>query len=103
MASQETELGRYKAKLYRAIGSRWYLYVQKQISLLSVGSVRIRFYVRANGVIDNLQILDGDPRSVLTNISRRSILEVGAMEPFPDQMKEQLGDGYYEEITFSIY
>ena len=103
MASQETELGRYKSKLYRAIGSRWYLYVQRQISLLSVGNVRLRFYVRANGVIEKIEVIKGDARSPLAAISRRSVTDVGAMEPFSEQLRQQLGEGYSEEITFSIY
>lgn len=103
IASQETELGRYKTKLYRAIGSRWYLYVQNQMALLSVGRIRIRFYIRADGHIDKPEISEGDSKSILAAISLRSVRDVGSLEPFSMQMKEQLGDGYWEEITFSIY
>lgn len=102
-ASQETEMGRYKAKLYRAIGSRWYHYVQSQLSLLSVGKIRLRFYVRSNGVIEEPQVVHGDSKTVLAALSRRSVIDVGSMEPFSPQLKQQLGDGYWEEITFSIY
>lgn len=103
LASQESAMGRYKSKLYRAIGSRWYLYVQNRMSLLSIGQVRIRFYIRANGVIEKTEFVDGDPHTVLSDISRRSILEVGALEPFPLELKQQLGEGYWEELTFNIY
>jgi hypothetical protein len=103
VASQETELGRYKQKLYRAVGSRWYFDVQRQMSLLRVGSVRIRFFVRSNGVIEKPEFIEGDSQTVLAGISLNSILKIGAMEPFSDQMKQQLGDGFWEEISFSIY
>ncbi|MFH1066631.1 MAG: hypothetical protein V1746_01840 [bacterium] len=103
LASQESAMGRYKSKLYRAIGSRWYLYVQNRMSLLSIGQVRVRFYIRANGVIEKTEFVEGDPHTVLADISRRSVLEVGALEPFPLELKQQLGEGYWEEITFNIY
>lgn len=103
VASQESILGRYKSKLYRAIGSRWYIYVQNRMSLLSVGQVKIRFFVRSNGVIEETKFTDGDSTSVLGTLSERAILDVGKMEPFPNDLKQRLGDGYWEEITFNIY
>lgn len=103
VASQESILGRYKTKLYRAVGSRWYLYVQNRLTLLNVGQVKIRFYIRANGVIEKTEFSEGDPNSTLGVISRRAISDVGALEPFPEELKQQLGEGYWEEITFSIY
>lgn len=104
LASRETELGRYKAKLFRGIGSRWYLYVQQDNGLLGVGKVKIKFYVRADGVITNLEILEGKQNAQLAAISRRSIMEIsGQLEPFSDSLKVQLGEGYFEEVTFSIY
>lgn len=103
VATQESELGRYKLKLYRAVGSRWYLYVQSQLSTLNVSKVRIRFFIRANGVIERAEVVDGGSQSLLAAISKKSITDIGALEPFSDQMKQQLGDGYWEEISFSIY
>ncbi|HEY8966456.1 MAG TPA: hypothetical protein VIM58_08440, partial [Candidatus Methylacidiphilales bacterium] len=105
-SSKETEIGRYKAKLYRTIGSRWYLNVEKNQTLLGVGEVRFKFFVRSNGTIDQITTLtqSGDCE-VLKGVSLRSIKEaVGdGFEVFSDNMKQQLGDGYWEEITFSIY
>jgi len=104
VASRETDLGRYKAKLFRGIGSRWYIYVQQDNGLLGVGNVRIRFYVRSDGVITNLEIIQGKQNAQLAAISRRSIMEIsGQLEPFSDKLKLQLGEGYFEEVTFSIY
>jgi len=102
--AKDTDLGRYKAKLFRGIGSRWYLYVQQDNGLLGVGNVKIRFYVRSDGVITNLEIVQGKQNAQLAAISRRSIMEIsGQLEPFSDSLKLQLGDGYMEEVTFSIY
>ena len=103
IASQESELGRYKAKLYRAIGSRWYLYVDQQKAFLEMGRVRVRFFVRADGQIDPPQPMDGSSSSILSSLSIRSIADIGAIEPFSDALREQLGAGYWEEVTFTIY
>ncbi len=101
--AEQTELGRYKEKLYRAIGSRWYVYVEESSGFISIGVVKIRFYVRADGVFEKLQVIAGDPSSQLHIISRRSIMEnSGQLEPFSERMRQQLGDGYWEEISFTI-
>lgn len=102
--AEQTDLGRYKQKLYRAIGSRWYIYVEQSRGLVSLGKVRIRFYVRADGVFEKLEVIQGDRTSQLHVISRRSIMEnSGQLEPFSEKMRQQLGDGYWEEISFTIH
>lgn len=103
-AARESEIGRYKAKLYRAIGSRWYAYVHQDTGTISLGIVRLRFYVRHDGVILPPEVVDGGQHAALLAVSRRSVMEVsGQLEPFSDNMRQQLGDGYYEEVSFSIY
>lgn len=102
--AKSTDLGRYKSKIFRTIGSRWYLMVDQQMSLLAIGGVKIRFFIQANGVIRDIQIINENGRTdILANISSRSVRDSGPFEPFSDQMKQQLGEGYWEEITFSIY
>ncbi len=103
-ASRETELGRYKARMYRAIGSRWYLEVEQNMALLALGAVQVRFYVQADGTIRNLQIVSEDGRTeVLRTISNDSVRLSAPFEPFSEGMKTQLGGGFWEEITFTIY
>ncbi|MEM6885221.1 MAG: hypothetical protein AAF571_09330 [Verrucomicrobiota bacterium] len=101
--AEQTELGRYKEKLYRAVGSRWYHYVEDSSGLISIGMVKIRFYVRADGIFEKLEITEGDGTSQLHAISRRAIMiNSGQLEPFSESMKAQLGEGYWEEISFTI-
>ncbi|CAB4242895.1 conserved protein of unknown function [Methylacidimicrobium sp. AP8] len=103
-ASRETELGRYKARMYRAIGSRWYLEVEQNMALLALGSVQVRFYVQADGTIRNLQIVSEEGRTeVLRTISNDAVRLSAPFEPFSEGMKTQLGQGFWEEITFTIY
>ncbi|WP_246189515.1 hypothetical protein [Methylacidimicrobium cyclopophantes] len=103
-ASRETELGRYKARMYRAIGSRWYLEVEQNMALLALGAVQVRFYVQSDGTIRNLQIVSEEGRTeVLRTISSDSVRLSAPFEPFSEGMKTQLGGGFWEEITFTIY
>ncbi|SDU01960.1 hypothetical protein SAMN05444156_1479 [Verrucomicrobium sp. GAS474] len=102
--SKETEIGRYKAKLYKTIGTYWYINVEKNMTILGVGEVRFKFYVRANGMIDQITAISSSGQAdVLKGVSLKAIREGLPFEPFSDSMKQQLGDGYWEEITFSIY
>jgi outer membrane biosynthesis protein TonB len=106
--ARDTELGRYKQKMYRAVGSRWQLDVARSLSFLAIGSVRIKFFVRANGVIENIRIADdsgsnNNSTEMLKTISLDAIVKSAPFEPFSETMKQQLGSGYDEEFTFSIY
>ncbi|MEI6305738.1 MAG: hypothetical protein WCP33_02850 [Deltaproteobacteria bacterium] len=101
--TDETPVARYKAKVYRAIGSRWYIYVNRDSGLVGTGIVRIKFFIRSDGTITEMQILEGQQLSGLLAISRRSIGEVsGQLEPFPQSMKDKLGNGYWENVSFTI-
>ena len=101
--SAETELGRYKSKIYRAIGSRWYLNVDIAKTDLSIGTVRIKFFIQSNGVVSNVEVLEDSGSQMLHTISLKSILDSAPFEPFSESLKQQLGNGYDEEFTFSIY
>ncbi len=105
LGAQESEMGRYKAKLYRAIGSRWYIYVRQDSAQVSIGIVKIRFKVSSNGDITDLQVVEGGAQAALLNISRRSILDLKTEfnVPFPASMQQEIGDFYWEEVTFTIY
>lgn len=105
LGAQESEMGRYKAKLYRAIGSRWYIYVKQDSAQVSIGIVKIRFKVSSNGDISDLQVVEGASHAALLNISRRSILDLKTEfnVPFPASMQQEIGDFYWEEVTFTIY
>jgi outer membrane biosynthesis protein TonB len=102
--AKSTDLGRYKSKMYRTIGSRWYLMVDQQMSLLAIGAIKIKFFVQANGVIRDIQVAEQNGRvEILEKICLRAVRDSGPFEPFNDNLKQQLGEGYWEDITFTIY
>jgi outer membrane biosynthesis protein TonB len=100
-----TELGRYKAMVYRAVGSRWYQKVGNQLQVLGVGSVHIQFTIYSDGTV-RTKVLDGGnaPMQLLLSISLNSIIEAAPFPPFsPALQKEIGGDSYTDDFTFSIY
>jgi outer membrane biosynthesis protein TonB len=103
-AAKNTPVGRYKSKVYGAIGSLWYLKVAQNQTVLGIGSLRVKFFIRANGVVESVSSVNPSGRvDILETISKQSVIESGPFEPFGDVMKQQFGEGYWEEITFTIY
>jgi outer membrane biosynthesis protein TonB len=102
--AKNTPAGRYKAKVYGAIGSLWYLKVAQNQTVLGIGSLRVKFFIRANGVVESVSSVSPSGRiDILETISKQAVIESGPFEPFGDAMKQQFGEGYWEEITFTIY
>ncbi|PTY03599.1 hypothetical protein DB346_06945 [Verrucomicrobia bacterium LW23] len=101
---RETDLGRYKAKLYRTVGYRWRLAVAQRESLISISSVRIRFYVRANGVMENVRVVEKSGNATMLELaSLEAMMKSMPFEPFSDALRQQLGDGFEDDFTFTIY
>jgi hypothetical protein len=103
--AMKTALGEYKAKVYRAVGSRWYEKVDRQIQVLPVGSVHIQFTIYSNGTVSTTVLDSGNvTMQLLLSISRNSITEAAPFDPFPPGMLKELGtDSYTDDFTFSVY
>ncbi|HSI82183.1 MAG TPA: energy transducer TonB [Candidatus Methylacidiphilales bacterium] len=101
---RETDIGKYKAKLYRTVGYRWRLAVAARESVVTLGQVRIRFYVRANGVMENVKVVERSQNSALLEAaSLEAMLKSMPFEPFSEGMRQQVGEGFEDEFTFTIY
>jgi hypothetical protein len=104
-SAMASDLGRYKARVYRAVGSRWYAKVGNQLQVLGVGTVHITYTIYSDG---HLQIT-GDPDAnnpalmLLHSISINSMTEAAPFPPFSDAMKKEVGDSYTDDFSFSIY
>jgi outer membrane biosynthesis protein TonB len=109
-AAMATELGKYKQKVYRAVGSNWYPKVNNSFQVLGVGIVRVQFTIHSDGTVET-KVLDAGNSSMqmLLSISINSIREAAPYDPFPPGMVKELinqgGDGssYTDDFTFSIY
>jgi outer membrane biosynthesis protein TonB len=110
-AAMATALGKYKQKVYEAVGSRWYPKIDKSFQIIGGVSVHVQFTIYSNGTVET-KILDGGDSSAQTllSISINSIRESAPFEPFPPEMIKELiaqqgGDGtsYTDDFTFSVY
>jgi hypothetical protein len=104
-AAMATDLGRYKAKVYRAVGARWYAKVASQLQVLGVGTVHITYTIHSDGHLEITADPDaGNPALMLLHsLSINSMTEAAPFDPFSDAMKKQVGDSYTDDFSFSIY
>jgi len=103
-ASMATALGRYQHKLYLAIGSRWNLKVQQTMAQIGVDRVVIRFRVNPDGSLSDLDIVQGNPNSILGVISGDAIQQSsGLIGPFPADLLKEKPNGFPWQLAFRIY
>jgi len=103
-ASMATALGRYQHKLYLAIGSRWNSKVQQTMAQIGVDRVVIRFHVNADGTISDLDVVQGNPNSILGLISADSIQQSSNLiGPFPADLQKEKPNGFPWQLAFRIY
>ncbi len=102
IAAQATPLGRYNKMLSDAIGSRWYYYVNSMLDLVTIGTVELRFTVRADGRVEGVRVLSNSSNESLAGCSVRSIVEA-EIPPIPPELVEVLEGGKLEvDYSFSI-
>src|SRR5207244_9068935 len=83
--ARATPLGRYQKQIADAVGSRWYLYTNPRMDLISIGSARIRFYVNQRGQIEDLKLVHNDSNEVFANLSIQAITEA-KIPPIPQEV-----------------
>ena len=102
-ASMGTALGRYQHKLYLGIGSRWNLKVQQTMDKIGVNRVVINFFVNPDGSISQIHIVEGDPNSILGQISGDAINQSSSLiGPFPDALLVRHPKGFPWQLAFRI-
>ena len=99
-----TALGRYQHKLYTAIGSRWNLRIQQTMAQIGVDRVVIRFHVNPDGSISDLDVIQGNPNSMLSVVSADSIQQSSNLiGPFPAELLKEKPNGFPWQLAFRIY
>ena len=104
-ASMGTALGRYQHKVYLAIGSRWNVKVsQMKAKMPTIDRVVVRFQVNADGTVSDIDIVQGDPNSILGTISADSIKQSSDLiGPFPADLKAENPRGFPWQLAFRVY
>ena len=70
-----TPLGRYQKIVADSIGSRWYTYVEQKRDLITIGTLRLRFYVERSGKVKNLKITENSSNEAFANVCAQSVME----------------------------
>jgi len=97
-----TPLGRYKKMLSDAIGSRWYFEVNRQMGLITPGTVELRFVVNADGKAQKIQVLRNSSNESFAACSVGAVIEA-EIPPIPKELIPMLENGRIEiEYSFTI-
>lgn len=98
-----TPIGRYRRVIADAIGPRWHENIRKNMGLITVGSVRIKFYITNTGKIEEVKILENSSSQTFSDSSLRAVYD-SKIPPLPPDVVPLLEDGRLEiEYTFTIY
>lgn len=102
-ASTGTPIGRYQHKLYLGIGSRWNLKVQQTMAKIGANRVVISFFVNPDGSISQIHIVEGDPNSMLGQISGDAINQSSNLiGPFPSDLHFRYPKGFPWQLAFRV-
>jgi outer membrane biosynthesis protein TonB len=75
VAANATPLGRYKKMLSDAIGSRWYYYVNRDMSLLTGGTLQLSFIVTAEGKVEKIKVVSNTSNETFAACSVSAIMD----------------------------
>lgn len=84
-----TPLGRYQKIVADSIGSRWYAYMDQKRDLITIGTLRVRFFVDRSGQIKNLKITENSSNEAFANVCVQSVLEAH-LPPIPEEVANTL-------------
>lgn len=98
-----TPLGRYQKTLAAAIGSRWNHYVMRNMDMIQVGTVQVRFYVTREGRTTNVIVRDSTSNAAFESYCIESIT-AAEIPPIPPEVVPLLEQNRLEiDYTFTIY
>lgn len=100
-----TPLGRYQKEMFDAIGSHWYAYMDQQMDMVGLGTVRVSFWVDPSGRINdrNIKVLSNDANQAFEGVCLRSIQDA-KLRPIPEDVAAKLPpEGLETEIAFTTF
>lgn len=97
-----TPLGQYQKMLYDSVGKHWYVYVEKQRDLISIGTASLSFSVDRDGHVTNLKVISNSANEAFANVCLMSVQQV-KMPPMPEDVAAALPpDGLAADINFTM-
>ena len=103
-AARMTPLGKYQKAVQDAIGSMWYMEIERQMSnIVSSSEVRMHFFVTRSGQVRALRVSGGQANSVLATVTFGAVSEA-EIAPIPPDVAELLPGGELEvDLGFDLY
>jgi outer membrane biosynthesis protein TonB len=101
IAAMGTPWGRFQKAVQDAIGSRWYYYIRDGSSTPSFGTAQIRFYIRADGKVEDVKVLSNTSNETLASESIRAIINAD-IPPMPEELAPVAGERMEFTESFSI-
>jgi outer membrane biosynthesis protein TonB len=96
-----TPLGRYEKIVKDSVGSRWYAFVDQKRDLVTIGTLRLRFYVDRSGQVKNLKITENSSNEAFANVCLQSVIEAH-LPPIPEDIANTLPPEGLEVDGFSF-
>jgi outer membrane biosynthesis protein TonB len=101
IAAMGTPWGRFQKAVQDAIGSRWYYYIRDGSTTPSFGTTQIRFYIRADGKVEDVKVLSNTSNETLASESIRAIINAD-IPPMPEELAPVTGERMEFTESFSI-
>ena len=60
-----TPLGRYNKAVHVAISPKWNTYIREHMDLITLGTVRVRFFITPNGKVEDIRLLSNTSTEAL--------------------------------------
>ena len=100
--ARATSYGAYDAAVIAAIQQRWYtLLDERSYSLERSGKVVIKFRMKYDGSIQNLEVVDADVGELLSIVCAKAIDDPAPFGAWPRQMRVELGD--FRDVRFTFH
>jgi hypothetical protein len=98
-----TPLGKYKAQVYNAVGSRWLYYVKSKMDLLALGTARVSFFVTSEGRVQGIHLDSNTANPTFADVCKDAVRDAEISRP-PAGALAPMRDGRLEyTITFTLY
>lgn len=96
-------LGKYYRDMSLQVGSRWNQYTAKATDMLNLGTVKVRFNIRADGRVTNAEVIEDGGDRHHAEVCLRAV-QTSKLPPLPPDIVDTLADGTLEIVySFTLF
>lgn len=94
----------YHSRLLQLTGQRWGLYASRLPANTPTGRVVMRVRIKRDGAVEDIVCLQGRENKALAAAAKKMLKDLnGSFDPFPPELRAQVGDWIEEKLTFHHY